>query len=71
MYSVGYKVTKRSETDLNIYSTDGTIDRVRDISGASNSIVRGALGGASNLMINFDIIDTRFYAFHWTADAEL
>ena len=71
MYSVQYKVTKRSGTDLVIYSIDGTQGSVRDISGGTNTTLRSSLGGASNLMINFDIIDTRFYAFHWTATAEL
>jgi len=71
MYSVQYKVTKRSSTDLVIYSTDGTQGSVRDISGATNTTLRSSLGGASNLMTSFDIIDTRFYAFHWTATAEL
>jgi len=71
MYSVQYKVTKRSSTDLVIYSIDGTQGSVRDISGGTNTTLRSSLGGASNLMINFDIIDTRFYAFQWTAESEL
>jgi len=71
MYSIQYKVIKRSGTDLVIYSTDGTQGSVRDISGATNTTLRSSLGGASNLMTGFDIIDTRLYAFQWTAEAEL
>ena len=71
MYSIQYKVIKRSGTDLVIYSTDGTQGSVRDISGGTNTTFRSSLGGASNLMTGFDIIDTRLYAFQWTAEAEL
>lgn len=71
MYSVQYKVTKRAGTDLIIYSTDGTQGSVRDLSGAANTTLRVSLGAASNLMTSFDIQDTRFYAFQWTANAEL
>ena len=70
MYSVQYKVPKRASGLTRIYSTDGSLASVRDVSGGTNTTLRRSSGGESNLMVGFDIQDTRFYAFQWTADAE-
>lgn len=70
-WEVGMKVNKRTTPTATVYSTNGAINNIRNINGASDVSAGVSDVGEAAFKINSSFTDQVQYAWQWTAESEL